>query len=142
MKLKKQKQVQAQPIVEAIPVEEKSKKEFVINCKKCGAALTVKEGGFAFMCPVCKTLFRIRTATRFVKEVAPKEKQVHLTMSERAVNYIIARENMLNEIKPSRQPRRGLESMIARNVNLYDYEEGNALIVDVSEEGGLVVKKS
>ena len=142
MKVKKQKQVQAQPIVEAIPVEEKTKKEFVINCKKCGAALTVKEGGYAFMCPVCKTLFRIRTATRFVKEVAPKEKQVHLTMSERAVNYIIARENMLNEMKPSKQPRRGLESMIARNVNLYNYEEGNALVVDVDAEGRLFVDKS
>lgn len=61
----------------AQPVEPKT---YVVNCPKCGAALNVKAGGFAYMCPVCSNLFRVRVGEKLVKDVS------RVTMMEAYVN--------------------------------------------------------
>ena len=44
MKKKEQMNVQATPVMNAVPVEVVRPTEFVVNCHKCGAALTMKSG--------------------------------------------------------------------------------------------------
>lgn len=92
MKKKEQVNAQAVPVMDAVPVNVVRPTEFVVNCHKCGAALTMKSGKSAYICPVCNTLLRMRTGTRIVKEVPVKEKQIHLTLSESAANYIVAKD--------------------------------------------------
>lgn len=144
--------VQEQPVV-AVPVT--PKQDWVINCNKCGAALTVKNDGNAYICPVCGTLFRIQTGTRIVKEIAPKEKQVHLTLTEKAVTLIAANEEKKQKklakkkknLSPRKQKKaqkklqRALEMVVAQNVRLGNYDEGDILVVDLEKEG-LVVKRT
>ena len=45
-------------------VEEASIK--LVNCNKCGAALKVKSEVNAYMCPVCKNIFRIQMNAKMV----------------------------------------------------------------------------
>lgn len=137
-----------QPVV-AMPVA--SKQEWVINCNKCGAALTVKNDGNAYICPVCGELFRIQTGTRIVKEIAPKEKQVHLTLTEKAVDMIAKNDAKKKKklagkkISARKQKRarkklqRALEMVVAQKVRFNNYDEGDVLVVDLEKEG-LVVK--
>lgn len=143
--------VQEQPV--AAPVA--PKQDWVINCNKCGASLTVKNDGNAYICPVCNTLFRIQTGTRIVKEVAPKEKQVHLTLTEKAVTMIAANEekkqrklakkkkplSARRQKKAQKKLQRALEMVVAQNVRLGNYDEGDILLVDL-EKDGLVIKKT
>ena len=148
MKAKKTEYV-AEPVV-AMPVA--TKQEWVINCNKCGAALTVRNDGNAYICPVCGELFRIQTGTRIVKEIAPKEKQVHLTLTEKAVDMIAKNDekkkkklagkkiSARKQKKAQKKLQRALELVVAQNVRLGNYEEGDVLVVDL-EKDGLVVKK-
>ena len=148
MKAKKTEKV-AEPVV-AMPVA--TKQEWVINCNKCGAALTVRNDGNAYICPVCGELFRIQTGTRIVKEIAPKEKQVHLTLTEKAVDMIAKNDekkkkklagkkiSARKQKKAQKKGQRALELVVAQNVRLGNYEEGDVLVVDL-EKDGLVVKK-
>jgi uncharacterized Zn finger protein (UPF0148 family) len=148
MKAKKTEKV-AEPVV-AMPVA--TKQEWVINCNKCGAALTVRNDGNAYICPVCGELFRIQTGTRIVKEIAPKEKQVHLTLTEKAVDMIAKNDekkkkklagkkiSARKQKKAQKKLQRALELVVAQNVRLGNYEEGDVLVVDL-EKDGLVVKK-
>lgn len=148
MKAKKTEKV-AKPVV-AMPVA--TKQEWVINCNKCGAALTVRNDGNAYICPVCGELFRIQTGTRIVKEIAPKEKQVHLTLTEKAVDMIAKNDekkkkklagkkiSARKQKKAQKKLQRALELVVAQNVRLGNYEEGDVLVVDL-EKDGLVVKK-
>lgn len=46
-------------------------KKYVVQCPRCSAKLNVKNNGVAYMCPVCNTLFRMRTGTKMVKDVSP-----------------------------------------------------------------------
>ncbi len=56
-----------------IPVAEVAEaKKWVVNCPKCGSALTVKSGNFAHLCPVCAQVFRLRTGSKLVKDVSRK----------------------------------------------------------------------
>lgn len=64
-KNKKVEQEQTAPVY-ATPVEAK---KFVVSCPRCGANLSVKDGGVAYMCPVCNNLFRMRTGAKMVKDV-------------------------------------------------------------------------
>lgn len=148
MKAKKTEKL-AEPVV-AMPVA--TKQEWVINCNKCGAALTVRNDGNAYICPVCGELFRIQTGTRIVKEIAPKEKQVHLTLTEKAVDMIAKNDekkkkklagkkiSARKQKKAQKKLQRALELVVAQNVRLGNYEEGDVLVVDL-EKDGLVVKK-
>ncbi len=148
MKAKKTEKM-AEPAV-AMPVA--TKQEWVINCNKCGAALTVRNDGNAYICPVCGELFRIQTGTRIVKEIAPKEKQVHLTLTEKAVDMIAKNDekkkkklagkkiSARKQKKANKKLQRALELVVAQNVRLGNYDEGDVLVVDLDKEG-LVVKK-
>lgn len=148
MKAKKTEKM-ATPVV-AMPVA--TKQEWVINCNKCGAALTVRNDGNAYICPVCGELFRIQTGTRIVKEIAPKEKQVHLTLTEKAVDMIAKNDekkkkklagkkiSARKQKKAQKKLQRALELVVSQNVRLGNYDEGDVLVVDLEKEG-LVVKK-
>ena len=52
--------IDAQPVV---------MKQYVVSCPRCSANLKVNDGGVAYMCPVCNTLFRMRTGAKLVKDV-------------------------------------------------------------------------
>ena len=152
MKKKNKKQAQGQPVL-AIPVN--TQHEWVINCSKCGASLNVKNDGHAYLCPVCSSLFRIQTGTRIVKEITPKEKQVHLTFTEKAVQLIVANEEVAQrkaakrkrKISPRKERKirkkiqRALETVLAGNIRLSEYQEGEVILVD-TDENGFLVKKS
>lgn len=85
MKAKQQLTQTQTPALDAIAVE---KKTWVVNCPKCGASLNVKEGGCAYMCPVCNTLLRMKTGARLVKNLGEKEKNVHVLFTEKAINLL------------------------------------------------------
>ena len=148
MKAKQNAKVEQPTMEMALP----SKQEWVINCNKCGAALTVGNDGNAYICPVCGELFRIQTGTRIVKEIAPKEKKVHLTLTEKAVNMISAKDakkkkklagkklSARKQKRARKKLQRALELVVAQNVRLGNYDEGDVLLVDLEKEG-LVVKK-
>ena len=55
-------------------------KTYVLNCKTCGAALRVKDGVGAYMCPVCNKLFTLRKSEKLVKEVSEEEKEQFLKL--------------------------------------------------------------
>lgn len=76
---------QEAPVMEAIPVEPKT---WMVNCPKCGASLNVKEGGYAYMCPVCKTLLRMKTGARLIKNLGENEKNVHVLFTEKAIKLL------------------------------------------------------
>ena len=86
MKAKKKEVVQQEtPVMDAIPVEPKT---WMVNCPKCGASLNVKEGGYAYMCPVCNTLLRMKTGARLVKNLGENEKNVHVLFTEKAIKLL------------------------------------------------------
>ena len=45
-------------------------KTYIVNCPKCSAALKVENGNFAFVCPVCNNLLRVRKCEKLVKDVS------------------------------------------------------------------------
>lgn len=55
-------------------------KTYVVNCMGCGASLRVKEGAYAFMCPVCNKLFSIRKSEKLVKDITEEEKDMFLNV--------------------------------------------------------------
>ena len=144
----KEKNEQMMPVMEAVPVNVVEKKDFVINCSKCGAALNVKSGKTAYICPVCGALFRLRMGTRIVKDIPVKEKQIHLTLTEKAANFILERdaefkaENFKKKKAGAGAHRKGgredfqrtLETLIAENIRLHTYEEVDLLKIDVVED--------
>lgn len=145
-----QRSAQMMPVREAVPVDVVQQKEFVINCGKCGAALNAKSGKTAYICPVCGALFRMRTGTRIVKEIPVKEKQIHLTLTEKAANFIVAKDAE-NKAKNSKKKKTGfwarrrerkekenfqraLETLIAENIRLHTYEKGDLLKIDLGDD--------
>ena len=138
MKAKKQKKCAAQqpapqmPVQEAVPVQEP--KTWVVNCPKCGAALNLKEGGYAYMCPVCSNLLRIKTGARLVKNLDLGNNNLHVTLTENAVKYLTS--------KDANAPKYlgNLEYALAQNLaNGYSTQE---LFVIDADENGISVKKS
>ena len=146
---KEQKNVQMMPVMEAVPVNVAKQKNFVINCSKCGAALVAKNGKTAYICPVCGSLFCVRAGTRIVNESPVKEKLIHLTLTEEAAKFIVEKDAEA-KAKGSNKKKRGfwgrckaekakenfqcaLETLIAENLRLNTYEEGDLLKIDVSE---------
>lgn len=150
MKAKKDRRnVQMMTVMEAVPVNVVRQKDFIINCSKCGAALSAKNDKAAYICPVCGSLFRVRTGTRIVKEIPVKEKQIHLTLTEKAANFIVEKDAE-SKAKAAKKKKTGfwarrrarkakenfqhaLETLIAENIRLYTYEEGNFLKIDLGE---------
>lgn len=138
-----------QAMQETMAAEPALQQEWVINCGKCGAALKVKNGGSAYICPVCNSLLRVQTGTRIVKEITPKEKQVHLTLSEKAVNSISTSKTAKKKQKalsPRKKKRlqkkmqRALELVLSYNVRLTDYDESEVVQLDADASGKLYTK--
>lgn len=126
----------ATPVVEATPVQEP--KTWIVNCPKCGAALSMKDGGCAYMCPVCKTLLRVKTGARLVKDVTEGDKKLHVTLTQSAVNYLVGKTSCDGTNKPTANSN--LESMLAKNV-AEGYTADDSFVVD-ADENGLNVKKA
>lgn len=40
------------------------------NCYKCNVELKVKSGQFAYMCPKCGAMFRVRVTEKLVKNIS------------------------------------------------------------------------
>lgn len=114
------------PVVEAVPVKEP--RNWVVNCPKCGAALNLKEGGYAYMCPVCSTLLTVKTGARLVKDVSQGDKNLRVTFTENAVNYLAG--------KNAKGASANLETILAQNS-----ADVAPLIVD-ADANGLTVKKA
>lgn len=147
---KDKKNEQVAPAVDAVPVNVIKRESFVINCSKCGAAVTAKNNSTAYICPVCGTLFRIRTGTRIVKEVPVKEKQIHLTLTEKAAKFIVEQDIAAKEKEAKKKKtgfwarrrakkakknfQRALETLIAENISLHTYEDGDCLKIDMVGE--------
>ncbi len=55
-----------------IPVAVAKEEKCIVNCPKCSTALYVKKGNYAFVCPVCSYVFRIRVGHKMVKDVTRK----------------------------------------------------------------------
>lgn len=139
MKAKKNKKLAQQevaPVVEAVPVREP--KTWVTNCPKCGAALSMKEGGYAYMCPVCKTLLRMKTSARLVKNLGEGTKNLQITLTENAVNYLVGKD-LAYSANPKNAPLNTLESMLAKNL-AGGYNVEDSLVVDI-DANGLKVRK-
>lgn len=138
MKAKKQKKCVVEqaavqpPVQEAVPVKEP--KVWVVNCPKCGAALNLKEGGFAYMCPVCNNLLRIKTGARLVKNLDCGNNNLHVTLTENAVKYLTG--------KDANAPKYlgNLEYALAQNV-VNGYSSQELFVID-ADENGISVKKS
>ena len=76
---KKARKEEPVPVVEE-PAPVKVDRYWTVHCPKCGAALSLREGPLAHMCPVCNNLFRIRLGEKLVKDIS------RVTVSEAYVN--------------------------------------------------------
>lgn len=128
------------PAVEAVPVREP--KTWIVNCPKCGASLSMKEGGCAYMCPVCKTLLRVKTGARLVKNLDEGNKKLHVTLTENAVKYLTEKnkaENANAPVQPAQPEQPDLGKMLAQNV-ADGFSDGDSIVVDANENGLSVTK--
>ncbi len=154
MKAKKENVNVQEPVMEAIPVNVADQpKEWVVNCSKCGAALNVKNGKTAYICPVCGSLMRMRTGTRIVKDIPKVEKQAHVSITEKAAKAIMEREALVraaNDKKLGFWARRrakkalknapsSVETLLAKQLRSYAYTDTDMIVVDL-ENDGLSVK--
>ena len=46
----------------------------VVNCPKCGTALSITLGNKAYLCPVCSQLFSARVGEKMVKDLKEDNK--------------------------------------------------------------------
>ena len=128
------------PAVEAVPVREP--KTWIVNCPKCGASLSMKEGGCAYMCPVCKTLLRVKTSARLVKNLDEGNKKLHVTLTENAVKYLTEKnklENVDAPAQPAQSEQSDLSKMLAQNV-AEGFSDGESIVGDANENGLSVTK--
>lgn len=65
--------VEAQEVQPERPAELVRKKEFVVNCPRCGAAVKVSGTASAYICGACSQVFRVRVEARMVKELTADE---------------------------------------------------------------------
>ena len=114
--------------VETEVAEQKPLKTWIVNCVKCGAALSLKEGGQAYICPVCGMLLRVKTGTKLVKDLGAEDKKYHVTLTEAAMKSIMEKET-----------QSGVGAVIGANV-VNGYENGDGVVIDVNENGEFVKK--
>lgn len=119
--------------------------EWVVNCNKCGASLTVKSNKSAYICPVCGTLFRVQTGTRMVKDVSDKEKQVCVVVTENTGNATKVQSTKKLSKRAEKRARKklakALKTVVAQNVKLGNCQEGEVSFVNADGKG-VCVKKS
>ena len=68
---KKARKEEPVPVVEE-PAPVKVDRYWTVHCPKCGAALSLREGPLAHMCPVCNTILQLKTSARIIKDVEPE----------------------------------------------------------------------
>ena len=119
-------------------IVEQEPKEWVVNCPKCGASLNLKDGGTAYLCPVCSTLLRVKTGARLVKNLNVADKTLRVNITEQAVNYLLETEAKRAKkrnciFRRKRKPT--LESMLARRVIKEGYTVEDSILVELGEKG-------
>ena len=149
MKAKKENVNVQEPVMEAIPVNVADHpKEWVINCSKCGAALNVKNGKTAYICPVCGSLMRMRTGTRIVKDIPKVEKQARVSVTEKAAKAIMERDALVqtaNNKKLGFWARRkakkalknappSVETLLAKQLRSCAYVDTDMIVVDLEND--------
>lgn len=114
--------------------------EWVINCSKCGASISVKNDGKAYICSVCGTIFRVQKQAKCVENPV-KEKSVELTLTEGAVKVLTKK-----PLKPAKSPKKAskkikkaLKVLLQNSVCLTDYDKVETLKFAV--DGKRIVKK-
>ena len=119
-------------------VVEQEPKEWVVNCPKCGASLNLKDGGTAYLCPVCSTLLRVKTGARLVKNLNVADKTLRVNITEQAVNYLLETEAKRAKKRKCifrRKKKPTLESMLARRVIKEGYTVEDSILVELGEKG-------
>ena len=136
MKKKNCKCTKAMPEMEI--VVEQEPKEWVVNCPKCGASLNLKDGGTAYLCPVCSTLLRVKTGARLVKNLNVADKTLRVNITEQAVNYLLEQEAKRAKKRKCifrRKKKPTLEDMLARRVAKEGYTVEDSILVELCERG-------
>jgi uncharacterized Zn finger protein (UPF0148 family) len=119
-------------------IVEQEPKEWVVNCPKCGASLNLKDGGTAYLCPVCSTLLRVKTGARLVKNLNVADKTLRVNITEQAVNYLLETEAKRAKKRKCifrRKRKPTLESMLARRVIKEGYTVEDSILVELGEKG-------
>ena len=119
-------------------IVEQEPKEWVVNCPKCGASLNLKDGGTAYLCPVCSTLLRVKTGARLVKNLNVADKTLRVNITEQAVNYLLETEAKRAKKRKCifrRKKKPTLESMLARRVIKEGYTVEDSILVELGEKG-------
>lgn len=119
-------------------IVEQEPKEWVVNCPKCGASLNLKDGGTAYLCPVCSTLLRVKTGARLVKNLNVADKTLRVNITEQAVNYLLETETKRAKKRKCifrRKRKPTLESMLARRVIKEGYTVEDSILVELGEKG-------
>ncbi len=102
MKKKNKAPVYQKPVVEEPKVETAevvADEKVIANCPKCGAALYVKSGNFAHLCPVCSNVFRIRIREEMVKDVTRKTMVEAFVTIDKNDKGEVKTDSIVNEIK-------------------------------------------
>ena len=129
----KKKQMPTQETVE-------TPQQWVINCSKCGASLTVKNDGKAYICSVCGTVFRVQKQEKNV-EIPVKEKKVELTLTEGVVKILTKKPTkpVANPKKASKKVKKALKVLLQNSVCLTDYDRVDSL--EFCANGKCIVEK-
>ncbi len=147
---KKNRQRAKEEVVEVEVAPQREPKNWVVNCPKCGAALNLKEGGTAYLCPVCNSVLRVKSGVRLVKDVTKEDKTLFLGVSEKAMKALFEKEEQRAKLekkrcrckrKRARKQAELLESKIAVSASA-GYTKEDRFIVDLDENGDLCVKKA
>ena len=150
MKWSKKKRAKDEILVQTEVEPVREPKNWVVNCPKCGAALNLKEGGTAYLCPVCNTVLRVKSGVRLVKDVSKEDKTLHVSVTEQAVQYLLEKEKARAAMekkrcrckrKKARKAAELLESKLAVSI-LGGYTKEENVVVDIDETGNLSVKKA
>ena len=148
MKVKNSKREKTEA-VEAIALAQQPK-NWIVNCPKCGASLNLKEGGTAYLCPVCHSVLRVKSGSRLVKDVPKEDKTMRVNVTEKAIRYLLEKEAERAKLEKKRCARKrkkaqkasqSLESQLAVNA-LSGYTKEDCFIVDLDENANLSVKKA
>lgn len=147
---KKNRKRAKEEVVEVAVAPQREPKNWVVNCPKCGASLNLKEGGTAYLCPVCNSVLRVKSGVRLVKDVTKEDKTLFVGVSEKAMKFLFEKEEQRAKLenkrcrckkKRARKMAELLESKIAVSASA-GYTKEDRFIVDLDENGNLCVKKA
>ena len=149
MLFRRRKRVQEEVVVAEVAPQPEPR-NWVVNCPKCGAALNLKEGGMVYLCPVCNSVLRVKSGVRLVKDVSKQEKNLFVSISEKAMNVLFAKEQQRAALANHRSRRKrkkaieagdSLDSKLAISA-FAGYTKEDHYTIDLDDYGRLYVKKS